>query len=63
MDSIQQDVMKNIDVATESITQLPPSETIHWITYWLEAIEEEIGIDTLSDILRVTQQRLQRGGW
>jgi len=59
----QRQAMQGIDTALENITELPPKEYVQWISYLLEAIEEEFGVDMLREVSQIISRRLEWGGW
>jgi len=59
----QQQLMKDINAITLDIEQCSEEHRILWWTYLLEAIESEMGVDALDDIVEVIHQRFAFGGW
>lgn len=58
------ELQQAIDNAVSKLGQFAEIGSIKpWLNYWLETIEEELGEETLHDIMSALEERLEKGGW
>lgn len=56
-------VQNAIDTAVSEIHELPEDERMNWVSYFLEALEEEEGVETLDAARRLIFDRLTNERW